>query len=217
MSSQRTSLIWAIGLGLVAALISRGAAQTGLQNPPELNRPPAAIGCSFTGPLVHVPSKSAGAEGLLVRISPPARGRYPEGAPIAVHMNANRPNVTGSRACLSERGFVDIGFLCPGEEYRDAGGALWKSGGAVVNQASDPAVSRTPWRRLVLCDRQPLAQPKGSQSGTMCRVGDDRKCGHHRVVVRRKSFGARDGPIRRSLSRIEVVRKLGNPYLGACR
>ena len=74
-----------------------------------------------------------------MRISPPARGRYPEGAPIAVHMNANRPNVTGSRACLSERGFVDIGFLCPGGEYRDAAGAQWLSGGEVVNQASDPA------------------------------------------------------------------------------
>lgn len=136
MSSQGTSLIWAMGLGLVAALTSEVAAQTGLQDPPVLNRAPAAIGCSFTGPLVQVPSKSAGPEGLLVRISPPTRGRYPQGAPIAVHMIANRPNVTGSRACLSERGFIDVGFLCPGGEYRDADGRLWKSGGAVVNQSS---------------------------------------------------------------------------------
>jgi hypothetical protein len=136
MSSQGTSLICAVGLGLVTALISEVAAQTGLQDPPALSQRPAAIACSFTGPLVHVPSKSAGTEGLLVRISPPARGRYPQGAPIAVHMIASRPNVAGSRACLSERGFVDVGFLCPGGEYRDAGGALWRSGGAVVNQAS---------------------------------------------------------------------------------
>jgi hypothetical protein len=86
--------------------------------------------------LVQVPSKSAGTEGLLVRISPPARGRYTQGAPIAVHMIANRPNVTGSRACLSERGFIDVGFLCPGEEYRDVGGTLWKSGDAVGNRSS---------------------------------------------------------------------------------
>lgn len=136
MSSRRTSLIWTMGLGVVAAFISEVAAQTGLQDPPELDRPPAAIACSFTGPLVHVPSKSAGTEGLLVRISPPARGRYPQGAPIAVHMIANRPNVTGSRACLSERGFIDVGFLCPGEEYRDAGGTIWKSGDAVGNRSS---------------------------------------------------------------------------------
>jgi hypothetical protein len=136
MSSQGTSLICAVGLGLVTALISEVAAQTGLQDPPALSQRPAAIACSFTGPLVHVPSKSAGTEGLLVRISPPARGRYPQGAPIAVHMIASRPNVAGSLACLSERGFVDVGFLCPGGEYRDAGGALWRSGGAVVNQAS---------------------------------------------------------------------------------
>lgn len=136
MSSQGPFLIRAVVLGIVAALISDVAAQTGLQDPPQLNRPPAAIGCSFSGPLVHVPSKSAGSEGLLVRISPPARGRYSEGAPIAVHMIANRPNVEGSRACLSGQGCVDVGFLCPGGEYRDAGGTLWKSGGAVANPSS---------------------------------------------------------------------------------
>jgi hypothetical protein len=134
MSTKGTSLICAIWLGVVASLMSEVAAQSGLQDPPPFTRTPAAINCNFTGPLVHVPSKSAGSEGLLVRISPPARGRYPEGAPIAVHMVANRPNVTGSRACLSERGFIDVGFLCPGGEHRDADGTLWKSGG--VNQSS---------------------------------------------------------------------------------
>src|SRR5262245_4916234 len=76
MSSQRRVLIWAMGQCLVAALISGVAAQTGLQDPPVLSRPPAATLCSYTGPLVHVPSKSAGTEGLLVRISPPARAVF---------------------------------------------------------------------------------------------------------------------------------------------
>jgi hypothetical protein len=134
MSTQGTSLIWTIGLGIVAALISDVTVQSGQQDPPPVSRAPAAINCNFTGPLVHVPSKSAGSEGLLVRISPPAHGRYSEGAPIVVHMVANRPNVTGSRACLSERGFIDVGFLCPGAEYRGPDGTLWKSGG--VSQPS---------------------------------------------------------------------------------
>jgi hypothetical protein len=51
-------------------------------------------------------------------------------------MIAARPSVSGSRACLSERGFIDVGFLCPGGEYRAGSGTLWKSGGAVVTQAS---------------------------------------------------------------------------------
>jgi hypothetical protein len=169
MSSHGTSFIWAMGLSLVVALSSVGAAQIGLQDPPELNRPLAAIGCSFTGPLVHVPSKSAGTEGLLVRISAPARGRYPEGAPIAVHMVANRPNVTGSRACLSERGLIDVGFLCPGGEYRDAVGTLWRSGGAVVNQSSaQPCVE--PLGDVLSFATGISAQQKGSRFKITCPV-----------------------------------------------
>jgi hypothetical protein len=51
-------------------------------------------------------------------------------------MIAARPSVSGSRACLSEQGFVDVGFLCPGGEYRDPSGTLWKSGGASVTDQS---------------------------------------------------------------------------------
>ena len=141
MSAQQMSLIrlLAIGMSLVAVLLSPLAArsvQDPLQDPPVPTRTAPANTCSFGGPLVHVPSKSGGNEGLLVRVSPPVRGRYPQGAPIAVHMIAARPSVSGSRACLSEQGFVDVGFLCPGGEYRDLSGTVWKSGGAGVRDQS---------------------------------------------------------------------------------
>ena len=135
----RMSLLMTIGFGLAALAfppIGARSLQDTLQEPPVPNRTPPANTCSFSGPLEHIPSKSGGNEGLLVRISPPARGRYPQGAPIAVHMIAARPSVSGSRACLSERGFVDIGFLCPGGEYRDSSGTLWKSGGERLARGS---------------------------------------------------------------------------------
>jgi hypothetical protein len=87
-------------------------------------------GCSFAGILVRVSSKSAGAEGLVVRLSPPAEGRFPEGAPVAVHVLSAIPSVSGSIACLSEHGFIDIGFLGPGGRYKDADGTIVKSGGS---------------------------------------------------------------------------------------
>ena len=43
LSMSGTSLICAIGLGVVAALISDVTAQSGLQDPPPLTRAPAAI------------------------------------------------------------------------------------------------------------------------------------------------------------------------------
>jgi len=63
-------------------------------------------------------------------VSPPEKTRYPEGAPVAVHMNPGT-NVSGSAACLSEQGFIDVGFLCPGGEYRQPDGRVWRSGGVV--------------------------------------------------------------------------------------
>src|SRR5688572_28877375 len=97
-----------VALSLVTTMgqMSAHRLQNALQDPPPPNRTPPAATCSFAGPLLRVPSKAAGGEGVLVRVSPPSRGRYPEGAPIAVHMIAARPSVSGSRACLSERGFI---------------------------------------------------------------------------------------------------------------
>ena len=117
----------------------------GPQDPPPYSGPPG-VPCAFTGRLVHVPSHGAGTEGLLVRISPPTTPRYPEGAPIAVHMLAAAPNVTGSIACLSEQGFIDVGFLCPGEEYRASDGTVARSGG-------QPSRGQVDWERCI----EPLA------------------------------------------------------------
>ena len=87
-------------------------------------------GCTFNGPFLYVQSKPAGPQGLLVRISLPSKGRYSEGAPIAVHMLSAVPRVNGSIACLSEQGFIDVGFLCPGGQYKTADGTILKSGGS---------------------------------------------------------------------------------------
>jgi hypothetical protein len=102
--------------------------QATAQDPPLSKLEPLKF-CSLGGPFVHIPSASAGAEGLLVRVSPPALARYSKGAPIAVHMFASRPSVSESFMCLNQQGFVDVGFLCPGGEYRHPDGTVWKSGG----------------------------------------------------------------------------------------
>jgi len=107
----------------------------GPQDPPVLTGTPERSrgtggGCTFQGPFLHIPSKTGGAEGLLVRVSPPAKPRYESGAPVAVHVISALPNVTGSIACLSEQGFVDVGFLCPGVQYRAPDGIVMKSGGS---------------------------------------------------------------------------------------
>ena len=123
-----------IGIALLAVvLVPRVVAQnpqTTAQDPPSPPARPPDNRCSFGGPFLHIPSASAGTEGLLVRVSPPALARYAKGAPIAVHMLPSRPSVSGSIACLSEQGFIDVGFLCAGKEYRDSGGTVWKSGGS---------------------------------------------------------------------------------------
>ena len=131
MSSARS---WSILFGVIgcAALLARLLGQTPQstsQDPPPLIQRPPGFACSFRGPLVHIPSRTAGVEGLLVRISAPSKPRYAKGAPIAVHMLASRPNVTGSGACLSDEGFIDVGFLCPGGQFQAPDGTVWKSGG----------------------------------------------------------------------------------------
>jgi hypothetical protein len=133
-------------------------------------------------------------------------------------MIANRPNVTGSRACLSERGFIDVGFLCPGEEYRDAGGTIWKSGDAVGNRSSS--------LRCVESLGDVLSFATGNLRSTEGQSIQDyvpavRAMTENAGVIG-WSFGgnlsvlamARYG---RPLSKLEVVRELGNPHLGACR
>src|SRR5437868_4570623 len=125
-------LIWGSSCFLPLA---RSQTQTGPQDPPVVTSVPARSngtggGCTFSGPFLYVNSKPAGPQGLLVRISLPSKGRYPEGAPITVHMLSAIPRVNGSIACLNEQGFIDVGFLCPGAEYKSADGTIMKSGGS---------------------------------------------------------------------------------------
>jgi hypothetical protein len=86
-------------------------------------------GCQLQGPLLRIPSKAGGEEGIVVRASPPVRPRYPEGAPVAVQFSVG--DVDGAPACLNEAGFIDIAGLCPGtQSRRQPDGSVWKSGGA---------------------------------------------------------------------------------------
>src|SRR5260370_21999592 len=99
--------MWMIIWGNCFSPLARSQMQTGPQDPPVVTSLPARSsgtggGCKFDGPFLYVNSKPAGPQGLLVRISPPSKGRYPEGAPIAVHMLSAIPRVNGSIACLSE-------------------------------------------------------------------------------------------------------------------
>ena len=125
-----------IGLCFASAVPGSAAqnARPSGQEPP-IAPPPALNFCGFTGPFLHIASRSAGSEGLVVRVSPPARARYPKGAPIVVHMFAATPSVSGSLACLNEQGFVDVGFLCPGGQYTAPDGTVWKSGGGPLDPA----------------------------------------------------------------------------------
>ena len=95
--------------------------QSGAQDPPNLpGRAAGAPECKLDGALVHIPSRVAGPQGLLVRVAPPAKGRYSTGAPIIVHATPV-PGTDTSRACLKEHGFIEIGFLCPGGQDRSGG------------------------------------------------------------------------------------------------
>jgi hypothetical protein len=99
---------------------------TALDPPPRNARVPVET-CKLGGSLAHIPSKATGPQGLPVRISPPTKPRYPEGAPIALQVSPV-PALDEARACLKDSGFVDIGFQCPGDGAQAAGG--WgESGG----------------------------------------------------------------------------------------
>jgi hypothetical protein len=81
------------------------------QEPPTPPRRPM-VRCTLGGSVVHVPTKAAGPGGIPVQVSPPTRARYPEGAPIVVHVNSGPAPLDQARLCLKESGFVDIGVQC---------------------------------------------------------------------------------------------------------
>jgi len=80
--------------------------------------PPGARGAPLAGPLVRIASQHAGPEGIWLRVAPPERPRYPDGAPVVVHVPGGLgPGGVGTApARLGDFGFIDIAFLFPGGE-----------------------------------------------------------------------------------------------------
>jgi hypothetical protein len=127
------------------ALLLIGPAALLLAQPRPL--PPGARGVMLEGPIVRLPSMAAGTEGLWVRISPPLRPRYAEGAPVVVHVpgGLGPGGVASAQVRLGHFGFVDVAFLFPGGESgppRDgkplrSGGAYDSRGPASVRALAD--------------------------------------------------------------------------------
>lgn len=85
----------------------------------------------FQGPVVRIPSTVGGKEGLVVRVSPPAKTRFAEGAPVVVHVPGgfSRGDIMSSPGRLSDFGMVDVLFLFPEGEGPAGEGKIEKSGG----------------------------------------------------------------------------------------
>jgi hypothetical protein len=67
------------------------------------------------GILVQVPSKVAGEEGIAVRVLTPRRSRYPEGAPVVVHVPGGvGPGAAAGPPEFAGLGFVELYFAFPG-------------------------------------------------------------------------------------------------------
>jgi hypothetical protein len=93
------------------------AALAALAQPPV--RPaPGARGARLEGPLIRIPSKFAGTEGVWVRNAPPERPPYAEAAPVVVHVpgELGAGGVGTAPARLGDFGYIDIPFLFPGGE-----------------------------------------------------------------------------------------------------
>lgn len=81
--------------------------------------PPAPPrGARLEGPLVRIPSKAAGTQGIWVRIAPPQHPRYADGAPVIVHVpggfSAGEVDFSPAAAPLHNAGFIELAFLFPG-------------------------------------------------------------------------------------------------------
>lgn len=121
-----TPVIWFLVVAH-SSMHSAAQATSAAQEPPSRAPRIAIETCKLGGSVAYIPSKAAGPEGLAVRISPPTKARYPDGAPIAVQVTPV-PALDEARVCLKESGFVDVGFRCPGGGAQPAGG--WgESGG----------------------------------------------------------------------------------------
>jgi len=128
--------------------------------------------CKLGGSVAHIPSKASGPEGLAVRISPPTKARYPDGAPIAVQVTPV-PTLDEAPVCLTERGFVDIGFQCPGGGAQPAGG--WgESGGRpgpeiCMEALADVLAFAT--GRIRSLDKKPIGEYAGPTRALTTNVG----------------------------------------------
>lgn len=92
------------------------------------------------GPLVRIATKGAGAEGIWVRVVPPRRPRYPDGAPIVVHVpgGLGPGGVASTPAPLRDFGFVEVVFLFPGgESGPQVDGKPSRSGGTYDSRGPD--------------------------------------------------------------------------------
>ena len=107
MSSGRSALPI-----LVTVLAAQCVAQ-----PPRV-QPAGARGARLEGPIVRIPSKYAGPEGVWLRVAPPEKPRFADGAPVVVHVPGGftAGGVGTAPARLGEFGFIDIVFLFPGGE-----------------------------------------------------------------------------------------------------
>ena len=72
------------GRSTLAILVTILAAQCAAQ-PPRV-QPAGARGARLEGPIVRIPSKYAGAEGIWLRVAPPEKPRFADGAPVVVHV-----------------------------------------------------------------------------------------------------------------------------------
>ena len=117
------------------------------QLPPRAGPPPGGRGGVLEGPLVRIATPGAGSEGMWVRIAPPGKARYTEGAPVVVHVpgGLQAGGLVTAPARLGDFGFVDVVFLFPGGESgpplegrpRRSGGAYDLRGPASVRALAD--------------------------------------------------------------------------------
>jgi hypothetical protein len=140
--------------------------------------------------------------------------------PLQCACSPQRPSVSESLICLSQRGFVDVGFLCRGGEYRHPDGTVWKSGGTRNSGFYTHAESQA-------CV-EPLADVLSFATGKT-RSLDGKSIQDYVGAVRAMtgnagvvgySYGGnlailRHGTARRTFPGLEVVRELGeSPILG---
>lgn len=105
-------LLWLLRSCLSLALSSYAVAVSSPQ--PELRLREERPGLP-EGRFCRVPSEAAGREGIAVRVFVPPRPRYPEGAPVVIHVPGGvQPGSSRGRPEFVGFGFIEIHFAFPG-------------------------------------------------------------------------------------------------------